>query len=101
METKNYTITCTWIGEVNNENIKEMAKVMMWNCCVAQYKDGEIICNSSVSMGLGGKPNTQFCNVNGVHYNFVLESKRVSAKMGEEIIANILKAVEEYKFNKA
>ena len=94
---QNYTLDCKWVGEVNSENIKEMAKVMVWNCCICTYKDDEVIATASASPGIDGKPNTMNVIIDGKHYNFPLTSKRVSEKMGKEIIEYILKAVAFYK----
>lgn len=92
MEKNKYTLDCKWVGEVNSENIKEMAKVMTWNCCPCTYKDEEVTAVASASPF--GKMNVI---IGGKHYNYNLNSKRVSAKMGKEIIDNILKAVAEYR----
>lgn len=97
MEQKNYTLNCTMVGEVNSENIKEMAKVMVWNCCPCTYKDDEVTAVASASFGMDGKPNHMWVIIDGKHYNFPLTSKRVSEKMGKEIIEYILKAVAFYK----
>ena len=95
MEKKNYTLDCKWVGEVNSENIKKMAKVMVWNCCPCKYKDDEVTAVAGASFGMVGKPYTMFVLIDGKHYNYTLNSKRVSAKMGKEIVDNILKAVKE------
>lgn len=92
MEKKNYTLDCKWVGEVNSENIKEMANVMTWNCCPCTYKDDEVTAVASASAF--GK---LFVTIGEKSYEYALNSKRVSAKMGKEIIDNILKAVAEYK----
>lgn len=97
MTKKNYTLDCKWVGEVNSENIKEMAKVMVWNCCPCTYKDDEVIAVASAIFGMDGEPYTMNVIIDGKHYNYTLNSKRVSAKMGNEIVENILKAVAEHK----
>ena len=97
---KNYTMTCLWVGEIKDENLKEVAKVMMWNSCPATYKDDEIIANAGLNMGLDGEPHRLYVIIDGIHYNYDLTSKRVSAKMGKEIVELIIKAVEEYKAEK-
>ena len=100
MEQKNYTLDCKWVGAVNSENIKEMAKVMVWNCCPCTYKDDEVTAVASASIGMDGKPYTMWVIIGGKHYNYTLNSKRVSEKMGKEIVDNILKAVAEHKEDK-
>lgn len=97
MEKKNYTLDCKWVDEVNSENIKEMAKVMVWNCCTCTYKDDEVTAGASATFGMDGEPYTMNVIIDGKHYNYTLNSKRVSAKMGKEIVDNILKAVAEHK----
>lgn len=100
MEQKNYTLDCNKVGEVNSENIKEMAKVMVWNCCPCTYKDDEVTAVASASFGMDGEPYKMWVIIDGKHYNFPLTSKRVSEKMGKEIIEYILKAVAFYKAEK-
>lgn len=92
MEKKNYTLDCKLVGEVNSENIKKIAKVMVWNCCPCTYKDEDVTAVASVSAF--GK---LFVTIGEKSYEYTLKSKRVSAKMGKEIVDNILKAVAEYK----
>ena len=101
MNNKNYTMTCLWVGEIKDENLKEVAKVMMWNCCPATYKDDEIIANAGLHMALDDEPHRFTVFIDDIQYNYDLTSKRVSAKMGKEIVELILKAVGEYKEAKA
>lgn len=94
---KNYTINCEWVGEVNSENIKKMTKFMVWYCRPCTYKDDEVTALAGAQPGIDGKPYTMWVFIDGKSYDYTLNSKRVSDKMGKEIADNILKAVDEYK----
>lgn len=88
---RNFKMTCSLVGDVTNENLKEVANVMVWNCGVLTYKDEETTALANLTNN--GSEITLNIDFDGYRTSTILKSKRVSAKMGKEIADDVIMCV--------